>query len=124
MSEYLFLYGTLQPGRAPEEIAPTVGKLRRVGPGRVRGVLYDLGNYPGAVLDRETDSEIEGIVYELPADADILSALDAYEEFDPEAPETSLFLRVSHPVVLDDGETPQCWLYVFNHDPAGAPILS
>jgi hypothetical protein len=51
MSAHLFTYGTVQPDRAPDEIAPIMAQLRRVGKGFVRGLLYDLGNYPGAILD-------------------------------------------------------------------------
>ena len=58
MSDTLFAYGTLRPGHAPDEIAPAVEKLRRVGEGFVTGVLYDLGNYPGAVLDPSSTQKI------------------------------------------------------------------
>jgi gamma-glutamylcyclotransferase (GGCT)/AIG2-like uncharacterized protein YtfP len=124
VSEYLFVYGTLQPGRAPAEIAPAVEKFRRLGRGRVRGVLLDLGEYPGAILDPAAASEVEGTVFELPAAADILRDLDTYEEFNPEAPAGSLFLRVSCPVTLEGDEILHCWMYVYNRDPAGARVLS
>lgn len=123
MSEYLFSYGTLRPGRAPAEIAAAVGRLRVIGSGRVRGVLYDFGDYPGAVLDEGAPGEIEGTVYELPEDADILRQLDAYEEFDPDAPESSLFARELHLVRLESGGTQMCWVYVYNRDPAGAAVM-
>jgi gamma-glutamylcyclotransferase (GGCT)/AIG2-like uncharacterized protein YtfP len=122
VSRYLFTYGTLQPGRAPEQIAGTVAKLRRVGAASVRGVLYDCGEYPAAVLDA-TATEIRGTVWELPPEPDTLLELDAYEEFDSSAPASSLFRRVLHPVVLDSGDTMECWVYVYNRDPAGASLL-
>ncbi len=116
MSQYLFTYGTLQPGRAPQEIAATVAQLRVVGTGRVRGVLYDCGEYPGAVLDADAP-EIVGTVVELPEDAPILRELDEYEEFDPRAPESSLFVREMHGVALDSGDTLTCWIYLYNREP-------
>ena len=122
MSEYLFTYGTLRPGRAPGEINAVMAKLRVVGAGRLRGLLYDLGAYPGAVLDPAA-AEFEGTVFELPDGAEILPQLDAYEEFDPGAPE-SLFVRELHAVTLDSGGTLMCWIYVYNRDPAGAPIIA
>lgn len=124
MSEYLFTYGTLRPGRAPAEINAVVAKLRVVGTGRIRGVLYDFGDYPGAVLLATTTAEIEGTIFELPDDAEILRQLDAYEEFDPGAPEASLFVRELHEVRLDSGGTLMGWIYVYNRDPAGAPIAA
>ena len=60
----------------------------------MRGVLYDLGDYPGARLDASSEQRIIGWVYRLPEDAGVLQELDRYEGFNPEAPEKSLFLRV------------------------------
>jgi gamma-glutamylcyclotransferase (GGCT)/AIG2-like uncharacterized protein YtfP len=120
MSSYVFLYGTLLPGHAPEEIAPAVRKLRRLGEGTVHGVLYDLGKYPGAVLDKSAGARIHGTVFELPDDEALLSALDAYEDFAPGNEQASLFVRTLQPVTLVDGEILQCWIYVYNRDVSGA----
>ena len=124
MSDYLFTYGTLHPGHAPEEIAPAVAKLRPVGKGFVHGVLYDLGDYPGAVLDPSSKQRISGTVFRLSEDADVLRQLDEYEGFDPGAPHKSLFIRTLHPVSLSTGRTLQCWIYVYNQKPEPAQILS
>lgn len=97
-------------------------KLRVVGEGLVHGVLYDLGEYPGAVLDAAANSKIAGTVLELPADTGILSALDEYEGYDSKAPETSLFVRVTHRMTMDSGGELACWIYVYNRDPKGARI--
>lgn len=123
MSAYLFVYGTLQPAHVPAEIAHVVSKLRPIDEGSVNGVLYDLREYPGAVLDPSSKRRIAGTVLELPNDSSILRALDAYEEFNPDAPGSSLFVRVSHPVDLSTGGTLQCWIYVYNRDPGSAPVL-
>jgi gamma-glutamylcyclotransferase (GGCT)/AIG2-like uncharacterized protein YtfP len=114
MSEYLFTYGTLRPEHAPEEIAPTVAKLRAVGKGFVYGTLVDLGAYPGAKLDRTSTTRVFGSVFELPEDPSVLEQLDAYEEFDSSAMEESLFLRTQCDVELESGRTLQCWIYVYN----------
>src|SRR5439155_1043404 len=57
MSELVFLYGTLIPGQEPAEMTPVVTRLRRIGPARVKGRLYDFGEYPGAILDRSSPGE-------------------------------------------------------------------
>jgi gamma-glutamylcyclotransferase (GGCT)/AIG2-like uncharacterized protein YtfP len=124
MSKYLFTYGTLQPGQAPTSIASAVNKLRRIGEGVVSGLLYDLGEYPGAVLDNSSGQEVFGIVCQLPEDANILSQLDSYEDFDPDSPETSLFIREQHPVLLSTGETLPCWVYVYNGKTDSSRILA
>jgi gamma-glutamylcyclotransferase (GGCT)/AIG2-like uncharacterized protein YtfP len=124
MSEYLFVYGTLQPGRAPRAIAGAVGMLQPVGAGSARGRLYDLGRYPGAVLDRLAEQRIHGMVFRLPEDAGILARFDRYEGYSAEAQAESLFLRVLEPVELASGGSLDCWVYVYNRPPAGARVLA
>ncbi|HEX9003779.1 MAG TPA: gamma-glutamylcyclotransferase family protein, partial [Blastocatellia bacterium] len=65
MSEYLFVYGTLQPAAAPPELKEIMDRWRKVGSGTVLGQLFDLGEYPGAVLDANSTSRVIGDVYEL-----------------------------------------------------------
>jgi gamma-glutamylcyclotransferase (GGCT)/AIG2-like uncharacterized protein YtfP len=114
MSDYLFAYGTLQPGCVPAEISPATAKLRVVGEGFVYGVLYDLGGYPGAVPDAKSTGRIAGTVLELPEDASLLRELDAYEGFDPGAPEASEFVRVRQTVEMSEGGAVECWMYRYN----------
>ncbi len=123
MSQYLFVYGTLRPGCAAAEIATAVAKLRAVDDGFVRGVLYDLGGYPGAVPDARAKSRIAGTVMELPEDENVLARLDTYEGFDPRAPETSEFVRVRQTVEMNDGRMMDCWIYRYNREPRDAPIV-
>ena len=123
MSDFLFAYGTLQPGHAPAGIASAVEKLRPIGEASVNGVLYDLGGHPGAVLDPSSQQRIIGIINQLPEDTSVLAEFDAYEEFDPAAPESSPYLRVLHPVNLATGGTLQCWVYVYNRNPGSAPVI-
>lgn len=121
--KYLFTYGTLSPGKAPAEIAPAVRRLRRVGRGFVHGHLYDLGEYPGAVL-RKTGPVILGQIFELPDDPDVLNKLDEYEGFDPSHPQGSLFVRKRWPVTFE-GEKRKvtCWVYIYNRHPGTAPSI-
>ena len=116
VTHHLFVYGTLPPRHAPPEIAATVRRLRPVGSASVPGQLYDLGEYPGAVLSKTARSQIRGEVFELPTDAKTLSSLDDYEGFEPAKPTSSLFVRRAWPVVMDDGTRLRCWVYVYNGD--------
>jgi gamma-glutamylcyclotransferase (GGCT)/AIG2-like uncharacterized protein YtfP len=115
---YLFSYGTLLPRHAPPEIAPTVRRFRRVGRGFVRGKLYDLGEYPGAILSRGGPMVV-GQVFELPDDPGVLTRLDDYEGFDPSRPQGSLFVRKRCLVRLNNGHKLACWIYTYNR-PLGA----
>ena len=122
-SEYLFAYGTLQPDHAPEEIADLVRRFEPVGKGTVRGMLYDLGSYPGVVLDKSNSRRISGTVFRLPPGNDILPRLDDYEGFDPQGPQSSLFIRRLHAVDLDGGSTLRCWIYEYNGSTEHAAII-
>jgi gamma-glutamylcyclotransferase (GGCT)/AIG2-like uncharacterized protein YtfP len=80
-------------------------------------VLYDLGGYPGAVADPNAKGRILGTVMELPEDEEILVRLDRYEGFDPQAPQTSEYIRERQFVELKTGGTMECWFYRYNRKP-------
>jgi len=120
MSEYLFAYGTLQAGCAPAKIAHAAAKLKAVGGGWVRGALYDFGGYPGAVPDGNATGKIYGTVMELPEDASLLRALDAYEGYNPGAPAKSEYIREMQRVEMANGAALECWFYRYNWKTDGA----
>jgi len=123
MSKYLFLYGTLRPDMADSEIAAIVGRLRSIGRGYVHGKLYDLGDYPGAIVDPSSSSLVRGLLVQLPPEKEVLEVLDRYEEFDPANPGQSLFIRTKTKVRLTDGRNVQGWIYVYNRNPGEAPVI-
>ena len=47
-TDRVFAYGTLMAGFSRQ---PLLGPAVLEGPGRIRGSLYDFGEYPGVVLD-------------------------------------------------------------------------
>jgi gamma-glutamylcyclotransferase (GGCT)/AIG2-like uncharacterized protein YtfP len=102
-TRHLFAYGTLQAGLAPAEVAPIVAKLRPIGEGFVHGKLYDLGDYPGAVIDPASAWILYGTVYELPEDGEVLRQLNAYEG--------PGYARIEQLVVLTAGGVVSCWVY-------------
>jgi gamma-glutamylcyclotransferase (GGCT)/AIG2-like uncharacterized protein YtfP len=122
MSEYLFVYGTLRPSLVPEAVHSIVGQLEVVGDGFMFGRLYDLGAYPGAVLDDSRASKVFGTVYRLPdqeaLQRELIAALDAYEGIDSASEKESLYLRKSSSATLPDGSMLECWVYVYNRDTA------
>ena len=123
MSDCVFFYGTLLPDFAPSSVRGLVSRLVAVAEGSVRGVLYDLGEYPGARLDESSLGRVFGHVFLLPDEAGFLEQLDAYEGFDPAAPELGLFVRKRHPVLLHGGAVIECWIYEYNGNPVGAPVI-
>jgi gamma-glutamylcyclotransferase (GGCT)/AIG2-like uncharacterized protein YtfP len=133
MAEYLFTYGTLQSGHAPAAIASAAARLRHIGEGHIRGTLYNLGRYPGAILNANladmnarnanATRKVYGTVYELPDHHALLRRLDDYEEYFPNAPALSQYLRVLHPVELAVGQVLECWIYVYNRDVRSARVV-
>lgn len=122
--ERLFVYGTLRRGFS---LHPYLRKsaVRYLGKGKIQGSLYDLGEYPGAVPSSSPHREIEGEVYELLDAKKQLEELDRIEEFHPDRPEDSLFVRRVSVVRLDKGRRFKAWVYFLARRPSKArPIHS
>ena len=119
MSDHLFVYGTLLPDRAPYEIADIVKDFKRLGRGTIQGKLYNLGAYPGVVLDTRSKERIEGDIFVLPPSPEALACLDEYEEYRPNDPERSLFTRQRVQVTFQNGSRLLCWIYVYNKNHRG-----
>jgi gamma-glutamylcyclotransferase (GGCT)/AIG2-like uncharacterized protein YtfP len=124
MAHFIFLYGTLLPQHAPPAMRRLLEDFRPCGEGWVRGVLYDFGAHPGAVLNDATDQLVYGVVFQMPDDVGVLAQLDDYEGFDAKSPGSCLFVRKRYPVALADGNVVQCWIYEYNGNPAGLPIIA
>lgn len=120
----LFVYGSLRrdvPGGRAELLGDDAEFL---GPGSVRGRLLDLGAYPGLVPAVTRDERVRGELYAIRGRR-ILAALDAYEDYDPQRPERSLFLRREVQVELDSGESRTAWVYWYAGPPGrGRRIVS
>jgi gamma-glutamylcyclotransferase (GGCT)/AIG2-like uncharacterized protein YtfP len=110
-------------GKAPPEISSTVSKLKTVGRGYVVGTLLDAGDFPALRFDLQRKSKIPGIVYQLPSDPKTLTLIDRYEEFNPESPETSLFVRKLVEVAMTNGETLRAWVYEYNRPTTDFPLV-
>jgi gamma-glutamylcyclotransferase (GGCT)/AIG2-like uncharacterized protein YtfP len=124
MPEHLFVCGTLRSGLVPDEVAGVMGRMLRIGAASVPGRLYDLGDYPGAVLDPNCDAKIIGEVFQLPDDDAVIAALDAYEGIDPQDSGDSMFVRREAEITIEGGANLQCWIYVYNRDVASATLIT
>jgi gamma-glutamylcyclotransferase (GGCT)/AIG2-like uncharacterized protein YtfP len=108
---YLFAYGTLMPDCVPAQMRSACRGIELVGRGTVRGLLYDLGSFPGVV---EGDGVVRGVVLQVPQQA--WAALDEYEACPgPEHP-NGLFHRIKTRAKMENGEEVECWLYVYARD--------
>jgi gamma-glutamylcyclotransferase (GGCT)/AIG2-like uncharacterized protein YtfP len=113
-SHKLFVYGTLHPDMAPPEVRQDVSRFRFLGKGSIRGQLLPVGEYLGVLLKRGRAAEVSGDIFAIPSDPELLHRLDQYEEYFPDSPESSLFLRKLVNVRRDNGETERCWVYAVN----------
>ena len=112
MAQLVFFYGTLmtpfnRPGRRRID-----DHLTFKGRGSIAAALFDLGIYPAAVP--ASDTRVRGEVYEMVQPLVVLQALDEVEGYRPGEPETSLYIRLLTPAVLDDGATVDAWAYFYN----------
>ena len=100
MNKHLvFVYGTLRFGSA-RAMSLRFRNSKFIADTKVRGKLYDLGAYPGVLLD-DSDSLVIGEVYEV--DDEILDQLDEFEA-------SSDYWRKPVEVSLGTHQT-TCWLY-------------
>ena len=123
-AELVFLYGTLLPQFVPETMRDVGARLHFHGDGSLRGVLYDLGEYPGAVFDTTTDMRVDGTVFEFPEDPQVVEAFDRYEGYEPTPHATNLFVRKLRRVDLTTGDTIEFWAYEYNGNPDGALVIA
>ena len=100
-STLLFVYGTLRDGES-NDINQYRPKLRRVGAGRVRGRLYDLGACPAIILNRSADLVL-GEVYAV--EPSLIPVLDAVED------NCGQYFRMKTDVLMEDGSRLRCILY-------------
>mgnify|MGYP002039432243 CR=1 FL=1 len=112
-TDHIFFYGTLMrtfPLRARVGIDDW---LEYVGDGRVPGLLFDLGTYPGLVTD--ACSEVRGEVYRILSPAKLFNRIDPIEDYHVMAPSDGQYIRQTMDATLDDGRAITVWCYVFNH---------
>jgi gamma-glutamylcyclotransferase (GGCT)/AIG2-like uncharacterized protein YtfP len=105
MTDRLFVYGTLAPGRCNAHV---LAELRGTwAPAAVRGRLHPEGwgaalGYPGVVLD-EAGCEVRGFVF---TSADLVAHWTRLDEFEGDG-----YARVLASVTLEDGTVVQAHVY-------------
>ena len=112
--EYLFVYGTLRRGGGAPFSKLLSEQADLVGLGAFQGKLYDLGEYPGVVPSSNLADAVIGEIYALYNPGFVLAALDAYEDYVPDQPDRSLYLRRLVSISAGENKTLQAWLYLYN----------
>jgi gamma-glutamylcyclotransferase (GGCT)/AIG2-like uncharacterized protein YtfP len=122
--DYIFVYGTLRsaPRHQMNKVLEREGD--RVGRGRVPGILYNVGPYPGAVRKAGTRAFILGDVYRLRDSDRALKVLDRYEGWNEKKPESSEFRRSRVAVDMGAGKRIHAWIYLYNQPTIGLPRIT
>lgn len=103
----VFVYGTLLSGLCR---AAALQQAEFLGAASTTGRLYNLGDYPGMLPGPGT---VYGEVYRV--DARTLDRLDGIEDYYPDCPESSLYLRRPVQVtLLGDGRTLVAETYLYS----------
>lgn len=121
-STYLFTYGTLMRGFNNPFAERLHNNAVFEGTGHFPGLLYLISWYPGAIFDADSPSKVHGEIYRLSSLEALIVELDDYEDvFEDE--NSSLYLRKTVAITREDGETIDCWVYLYNQPVSGLPLI-
>jgi gamma-glutamylcyclotransferase (GGCT)/AIG2-like uncharacterized protein YtfP len=108
-----FVYGTLRHGEVNHFLLE--GKTLSEQPAYADGLhLYSLGWYPLVLPAVEGDSRVVGEVITIKPESyeHLVRLLDQLEEYFPDDPVRSDYLRVPYSVTLHTGEPVRAWIYL------------
>jgi gamma-glutamylcyclotransferase (GGCT)/AIG2-like uncharacterized protein YtfP len=111
-STFLFVYGSLID-EGNEFAIYLKGNSTFYSPGKVKGKLYDIGEYPGAVLSAEDDAYIYGNILRIDTPEKVFKVIDDYEGYGGEQSWPNEFTRVLTYIETEIGII-NCWIYVYN----------
>jgi gamma-glutamylcyclotransferase (GGCT)/AIG2-like uncharacterized protein YtfP len=112
MNDKLFVYGTLL------DVDNKYGiylrdNSRFYANSKLKGKLFHLGEYPGAILGG--NDYIYGVILQMYNPVEALSLLDIYEEVGEDQPQPNEFIRVLTKAETDKEPEPvECWIYLYN----------
>ncbi len=120
---YIFVYGTLRSAPSHQMSKVLEQYADRVGRGRLPGILYDVGLYPGAVRKSGTRAFVWGDVYNLRDPERALKVLDRYEGWNAKNPAAAEFRRSRVTIDLGQGRKVPAWVYLYNRPTTGLPRI-
>ena len=125
--EHIFVYGTLRRCCSMHYRMGLDQATKYVGPGFLRGEMYDCGEYPGIRVRYGSDPDgpwIRGDLLRI-TDEDVIPALDCYEGYSKEDPAGSLYKRTWCFVAGRQGGSVRIrsWVYEYNKQFSDKPIV-
>lgn len=121
----LFVYGSLRSGFRSPAYEYISRFFSFVGEGAVRGKLFDMGSYPAGLPAKE-DQFIVGELYRIKHENEFswaIGQLDDYEGMSVEPDEIQLYRREITEVLIN-GQVTHAWIYWYNGDVSGKPVIS
>lgn len=104
---------------------------KHIGKGNAPGLLYDFGDYPGAIFGLEEKYRVIGDVFALGPNPRLLADLDKYEGITREDGEEAawpeaegMLHRIAIEVSLEQGGTIEAWTYALKAPPRARLIGS
>lgn len=121
---HMFVYGSLRKGFQSPAYEYISRFFNFVAEAKVKGKLYDLGEYPAAIPTME-EAFIKGELYVVQDPSEFswaIGQLDDYEGIDVEEGESQLYRREVIDVFIDNKTIP-AWIYWYNGDVSGKPVV-
>jgi gamma-glutamylcyclotransferase (GGCT)/AIG2-like uncharacterized protein YtfP len=112
MGNLLFVYGTLL-NEDNEYAIYLKNNSSFYSEGKIKGKLYDLGEYPGAVLSQNEGEYIYGSIVKLNDTETVLALVDDYEGYGDKQQQPNLFIRILTDAETNNGPV-SCWIYLYN----------
>jgi len=107
----LFIYGTLMSNEDRNHLLEECGGAQSCQRARMRGVLYDLGYFPGLQIQGENQSTVSGELIEFSDIQRALKLLDSVEGFKSYTSRKNLYLRNMSICDTESNQQELAWVY-------------
>lgn len=116
LKNHLFLYGSLLGDIKEEKVKKIFNEnCQFISVGYILGKLYDLGEYPGAILTTDKNERVFGKIFGIKNPQKTFRVFDEYEEYFPKDLKKSLFVRrKTKAYLLPLEDTITSWTYFYN----------
>lgn len=121
IEDYLFVYGTLRKHSVGHDLLQQFCDY--VDNGTLSGNLYQIGHYPGVILNDEPRQQVVGEVYRIKNLDCLFAELDDYEECSSSFAEPHEYVRQQHTITLTSGHQVMAWVYLYNRPITGLKLI-
>lgn len=84
--------------------------------GVMRGKLYEVLGYPGAIESEDANDQVSGELYKMLDRKRVLARLDDYEECSAKFPVPHEYSRKPLSIAFTGGGSVVAWVYLYNRD--------